>query len=206
MRVPALTFACAALVWLALPDADAGSRAGAQRRAVAPHEGAAARHRAASPAALGAGWGDGLPATRTSTPAPRSQSRPARRNQGAVHSPRAALDRGRRSDRAADVEDDVIRERRLWPYFDGTSPTAGAVTAALRGVDPGAPRRLVLWRFDPLGAPREIARSDSDAGGRFDFGQQLLALDGSRFQVVPLGQGRLAADAPSASRILLRVE
>ncbi len=81
----------------------------------------------------------------------------------------------------------------------------GHVSTALRGVDPGAPRRLELWRVD--GAPRRVATTVSNEAGDFDFGQQLLPLRGVELQVVPSETaGVQALDAPRASRVTLRFD
>jgi len=97
------------------------------------------------------------------------------------------------------------RAQRTWPYFARVNASPGHVSTALRGVDPGAPRRLELWRVD--GAPRRVAMTVSDEAGHFDFGQQLLPLRGVELQVVPSETaGVQALDAPRASRVTLRFD
>lgn len=112
-------------------------------------------------------------------------------------------------DRLAREREAVLRSRRAWPYFDRLESPRSAVSLGVKGVDPAAPRRLVLWRLGET--PRRVATAWSDRGGTFDFGQQLVPATGVRYLVAPdvageyqrLRPGRLA-NAPAASRVSLR--
>ena len=105
----------------------------------------------------------------------------------AVPSPR----RSRRTVRKAPPADPTIgptlASRPRGPYFDRPELLEGFVTVALRGVDPGAPRRLALWRMSP--APHRIATAASSAGGRFDFGQWPIPGEPVEYRVGPEGTG-----------------
>jgi len=103
----------------------------------------------------------------------------------------------------------VLSSRRAWPYFDRLESPRSAVSLGVTGVDPAAPRRLVLWRLGET--PRRVATAWSERGGTFDFGQQLVPATGVRYLVAPdvageyqrLRAGRLA-NAPAASQVSLR--
>ena len=55
------------------------------------------------------------------------------------------------------------------------------------GHDPGAPRSLVLWRWDGAG-PRRLAETRSDEEGRFDFGLEPLPLVRADYAVAAMGE------------------
>lgn len=80
--------------------------------------------------------------------------------------------------------------------LDPLEPTPGRVSAALHGDDPGAPRRLVLWRVTDERAAR-AGQGASRADGSLDFPEVLLVGRGELF-VTGAGIGaELAARLPS---------
>jgi len=111
----------------------------------------------------------------------------------------------------ADPERERVRTaRRAWPYFDRLEPTRSTVSVGVTGIDPGGPRRLVLWRLGET--PYRAATTWSQRTGHFDFGQQLVPATGVVYQVAPDVAGefdRIAparrANAPAASRVSLRL-
>jgi hypothetical protein len=65
-------------------------------------------------------------------------------------------------------------------------PDPNAVSFVAEGWDPGAPRPLVLWRWDGRAFVR-LGETRSNASGRFDFGELPIALGEVYLDVAPRG-------------------
>ncbi len=87
------------------------------------------------------------------------------------------------------------------PYFDAVALAPGALSLALTGSDPGAPRALGLWRSDRGSAGPELLRvTASDPQGRFDFGQWLVPKAGAEWTVAPIDTAA-PHSTPASSRL-----
>ena len=72
------------------------------------------------------------------------------------------------------------------PRLDTPIDSPIGATFQARGRDPGAPRSLVLWRWN--GARfRRVARTRSRSNGRFDFGEQPISTSEAAFHVSARG-------------------
>lgn len=88
------------------------------------------------------------------------------------------------------------------PYFEIDAPPARAISLALHGTDPLAPRALGLWRLHGARTPELVAVTASDRSGSFDFGQVLIPARGAEWAVAPIERAD-AANAPARSRLAI---
>lgn len=118
------------------------------------------------------------------------------------------------------VTPEALAQSASAPRLTRVDPPAGAASVRVTGIDPGAPRRLELWRWQD-GDFLRLARATSQPGGQFDFGQIALPSEGLDLQVSVRDraprksgrlhiEGRLAAPAlspaagPDGNRLFIR--
>ncbi len=102
-----------------------------------------------------------------------------------------------------------------WPYLDSLAISDNAATTGVTGIDPLAPRTLMLWHVSNRSEeePRLLARTSSRqdearqesdrARGSFDFGQIAVPLRGLSLVVVPEGKSPHSATPRRLTRALL---
>jgi hypothetical protein len=96
----------------------------------------------------------------------------------------------------------TLRDPSRAPYFEVDAAPAHAISLALRGSDPLAPRALGLWRLRTAHPPELVSVTASSRAGTFDFGQVLIPIRGAEWAVAPIERSD-PESAPARSRLAL---